>query len=459
MYEKQIRELNPSIPEDGRVSEYYKMQYIVPSVYGGWRPETLSWKQAVYLGANLSTEMPCMRLKGPDAVRLLNENTVNNFANMKIGSGRHTIFCSEKGNIITDGIALRFAEDEFGCFALQPMVTMLANSGRYKVEPIEVEPQDFLFQIAGPRSLETLGRAAKEDLHDIGFMRFRYVTIAGQRTRILRVGMAGTLAYEAHGGLKGAQDVYNAIWEAGQPYGIEKLGFRQYASNHHAESGYPQSGLHFLFAWADQPDLVAMFSGVVSTEAGAIGKTAPMSPMNVKPGGSLSDNINDYYRNPFELGWGKMVKFDHEFVGRKALEKIAADTNTYAPATLTWDPLDVCDITASFFRTDAEPYKELTFPQEIGNNFCGRAQYKVLNTEGKLVGKASNPVYTLYYRKEFSFATIEPAYNRPGAELTLVWGDPGDRKKNVRVRVDRYPLLDLTPNQEYDIENIPRYKG
>jgi vanillate/3-O-methylgallate O-demethylase len=38
-------------------------------------------------------------------------------------------------------------------------------------------------------------------------------------------------------------------------------------------------------------------------------------------GGSfVSDNIEDYYLNPWELGYGSFVKSDHEFHGREALE-------------------------------------------------------------------------------------------------------------------------------------------
>ena len=41
-------------------------------------------------------------------------------------------------------------------------------------------------------------------------------------------------------------------------------------------------------------------------------------------GGSFySNNIEDYYLTPYDLGYGPVVKFDHDFIGREALEKIA----------------------------------------------------------------------------------------------------------------------------------------
>lgn len=39
-------------------------------------------------------------------------------------------------------------------------------------------------------------------------------------------------------------------------------------------------------------------------------------------GGSMGTDIKWVYRNPVELGWSKMIKVDHDFVGRKALEDL-----------------------------------------------------------------------------------------------------------------------------------------
>ena len=42
-------------------------------------------------------------------------------------------------------------------------------------------------------------------------------------------------------------------------------------------------------------------------------------------GGSfVSDDIEDYYFTPWDLGYGGYVKFDHDFVGREALQERAA---------------------------------------------------------------------------------------------------------------------------------------
>ncbi len=58
-------------------------------------------------------------------------------------------------------------------------------------------------------------------------------------------------------------------------------------------------------------------------------------------GGSFySDDIGDYYLTPYDLGYGPFVKFDHDFVGRAALEKMAGNQKR-KKVTLVWNGEDV----------------------------------------------------------------------------------------------------------------------
>jgi glycine cleavage system aminomethyltransferase T len=450
MYKTTSIENNPSVPDDPRVIEFVKLrEFLKPTYYCGWIPETLSWKQTAYLSANLSAEMPCLYVKGPDALRLLNENCVNNFTKLAIGAARHAIMCSEKGHILCHGMVLRFSENNFGTYALQPLIVLLANSGKYKVEPISMDIYDFIYQVAGPKSLEILEQAAQEDLHDIKFSHFRDSQIAGHKVRITRIGMAGTLAYEVHGPLEISHEVYNTIYEAGKPLGMEKLGVIPYSSNH-TENGFPQSGMHFLYAWQESPELYEFLAGS--------GYSGPQR-LNIQLKGSLSNDVSDYYRNPIELGWESMIKFDHDFVGRKELEKIVASPHRQI-VTLVWNPEDIADVFASYFRTNDKPYKLIKFPRgDINENYWGSSQDRVMDQKGNTIGKSSSPVYTMYFRKLISLCSIEPEYTQIGKEVTVVWGNKDDRKKNIRATVERFPILDLVRNRDFDLETIPHFKN
>ena len=91
---------------------------------------------------------------------------------------------------------------------------------------VEIDPSPaYLTQIAGPTSLEALERAADESLRDIGFLRFRDVTIAGRTVELGRIGMSGNLAYEVRGPLEDGPEIYDAIFRAGRDLGIQRLGW------------------------------------------------------------------------------------------------------------------------------------------------------------------------------------------------------------------------------------------
>ena len=69
-------------------------------------------------------------------------------------------------------------------------------------------------------------------------------------------------------------------------------------------------------------------------------------------GGSfMSANIEDYYLTPHELGYGPIVKFDHDFVGRAALEAMPAPRRQ--KVTFVWNGDDVARALGTLFQPGA----------------------------------------------------------------------------------------------------------
>ena len=69
-------------------------------------------------------------------------------------------------------------------------------------------------------------------------------------------------------------------------------------------------------------------------------------------GGSFySENIEDYYLTPYDLGYGPIVKFDHDFIGREALEKIAKNRSG-TKVTLALITTDVMRAIGTMFQED-----------------------------------------------------------------------------------------------------------
>jgi glycine cleavage system aminomethyltransferase T len=440
--------LNLTVPFDPFVTDYTNFGgCAVVSTYNGWRSETKSWKESCYISANLSGLMAVHTVKGPDAVKMLNDNCVNNFTNMPVGAGCHGIMVTCKGHVIEHGLIIRVAEDEFDTYAFQPYINFCAERGNYDVTITANPMGDFIYQLAGPRSLEIVENAAQMDIHGLKFMRTCKGKIAGHEVRIIRMGMGGTLSYEIHGPQSASEDVYNKVIEVGKAYGIEKLGWLSYQCNH-TENGFPQIGQHFTYPFDEEEGF-----GEYQRKIGFL-----FDPLMLPTLGTLSDDIHDYYRNPFELGWGKMVKFDHDFNGREALEKIAAGPHRQV-VTLEWDSNDMIELFASNFAEGEEHFKQLQLPFDQKLNGFGNSQDKVLDKKGKLIGVSMQPIYTAYYKKVISLCVIEPEYLLEGTEVTILWGNKGDTIKEIHARVARYPYLDLVDNRSYDIESVPRYKG
>ncbi len=52
---------------------------------------------------------------------------------------------------------------------------------------------------------------------------------------------------------------------------------------------------------------------------------------------------------PYDLGYGRSVAFDHDFIGRAALERHAAEQKR-VKVTLVWNPEDVAAAVRSLFE-------------------------------------------------------------------------------------------------------------
>ena len=415
--------------------------------YTGWRDETMSWKTTCYIHGHLNPT-PTFVLRGPGALKLLSDTCVNSFAKFSIGGAKHAAMCNRSGQIMVHGMVLRLAEEEFITYWLAPWLPYLLqkDKGKYDVEGEDLTGKVFLFQIAGPRSLEVLEVATADDLHDIRFIRHRKSSIDGMEVNVLRIGMAGTLAYELHGRIDHARPVYRAVEKAGEPYGIRRLGIRAYMMNH-TENGFPQSYYHFPVAWGEDQDFVKY-----------LGQWGGLAKTGVRLRGSMGTDIQARYRNPVELGWANLIKFDHEFIGRAALETEVANPRRKM-VTLVWNTEDIIDVYASQFRP-GEPYRNMDDPNHFGFEVGDKTHALTLYADqvlkdGRLVGISSGRAYSYYYREMLSLCSIDVSYGDIGTEVVVLWGDPGTRQKEIRATVSRFPYLDENRNEAVDVSKIP----
>jgi glycine cleavage system aminomethyltransferase T len=137
-------------------------------------------------------------------------------------------------------------------------------------------------------------------------------------------------------------------------------------------------------------------------------------------GGSYeSADITDYYLTPWDLGYGSLVKFDHEFVGRAALETMASRPHR-RKVTLVWNGTDV----ARAFGTMAGGGDIVKYIDMPLANYATLPYDKVLKS-GQPAGISTYTGYSYNERAWVSLAMLDAAHSEIGTEVTLLWGESG----------------------------------
>ena len=153
------------------------------------------------------------------------------------------------------------------------------------------------------------------------------ITIAGHEVRALHHGMSGVPGLELFGPWDEGDEVKAAIVEAGEEFGLKQVGSRVYATNT-LESGWIPCPLPAVFTGDDMKAYREWLPADWYEGTGSLG------------GSYYSDDISDYYLTPYDLGYGGFVKFDHDFIGREALEKMRQSPKRQK-VTLAWHGEDV----------------------------------------------------------------------------------------------------------------------
>lgn len=398
-----------------------------------WYETCKSWAETCYIHAGISGDE--ITFQGKDAQAFLSKLCMNNISKWKNGKNKHLVMLDEEGLIAAHCLSMKDDDNTYRITAALPFAAMkLLETGAYDVK---MTMRDiFVFQFSGPKSLTIIEKLTNTNLHDLAFLQFRKVSIPGLNieVEVNRIGMSGTLAYEIRGLKEDGPNVYHAAYEIGKPMGLKRLGWRSYPVNH-AFGGYPQVTVSFESASYKDP------------------KVVEMSPANISYTGSVEpENLRARFRTPVEVGWQWMAKLDHDFIGRKALEKEMSNPQKMI-VSLIWNPEDILDVQASLYG-EGEPYKQMEYPCCVPG-MCGGHQDYVTTRDGKVIGLSSSAVYSSHHHKMISECTIDMKYAKECEEVIVKWGDYGKRIKDIRAVIAKFPLNDLVENKNYDISSCP----
>jgi vanillate/3-O-methylgallate O-demethylase len=417
----------------------------VPAEFSNWRDEQVAWRETCAL-FDQSHHMTDLTIRGPDVLRLLSAVGVNSFATFQPGKAKQLVVCNPNGYVIGDGILFFLAENELrlvGRPSAHNWVQYHGETGDYDVEfdrdeRTAVNPtgrrQLYRFQLQGPTAPQVLEKATGGELPEIKFFNLGELTIAGHRVRALHHGMSGAPGLELFGPWEESEDVRAAIVEAGEgDLGLHQVGSRVYATNT-LESGWIPCPLPAIFTGDSMKAYREWLPEKGYEATGSLG------------GSYYSDDIEDYYLTPHDLGYWGFVKFDHNFIGRDALEAMG-DEPKRRKVTLAWNGEDVAAAMGSLFeKGDAVKYIDLPL-----SNYSTWPNDRVL-LDGEMVGVSTFSGYSYNERSMLSLAAVDVDVEI-GTEVTLVWGEEdrgsakpvveGHRQAELRAVVSPCPYSEL----------------
>jgi glycine cleavage system aminomethyltransferase T len=392
---------------------------VVPSEYTNWRDEQQAWQKACVL-FNQSYHMTDMYVEGPDALKLLSDLGINTFKNFGPNKAKQFVPCSPEGYVIGDVILFGLEENLFnlvGRPSVHNWVKFNAETGGYNVKLTWDErssPQyspvlrkAYRYQVQGPNATKVMEKVTGQPVPEVKFFNMHEFTIAGKRVRALRHGMVGQPGFELFGPWAEGEAVKEAIVKAGEEFDLRLVGARAYSSNT-LESGWIPSPLPAIYT---SPKMKAYREWLPANTWEGVASL----------GGSFySDNIEDYYLTPYDLGYGSMVKFDHDFVGREALEKISKNPKR-TKVTLALNTADVMNAMGTMFEKGKRA-KYFDFPSAVYAIW----PYDQVTKNGNTIGISTWVGYSSNEGKMLTLAILDNEHAHNGNDVTFVWGEqPG----------------------------------
>lgn len=414
----------------------------VPTEFSNWRDEQRAWRETAIL-FDQSHHMPELFVSGPDAFRLLNSIGINSLANLDPSRAKQFIGCNHRGQMIGDCILYdlgdRSGEQTYELVSGMPLLNWVEYQARTGDWDVKVERDNntsdnptgrrinFRFQLDGPKAAAIFDEVVEGDTPEIKFFRTARVTIAGVDVLVLRHGMAGHNGVELSGPYEHGETVRAAILAAGARHGLRQGGTKAYFSTLYEQ------------AWVAYP-LPAVYTG---EDLRAYREWLPADGWEGKfsiAGSFVSNDIEDYYVTPHDLGYGHIVKFDHDFIGRAALEELAQNPPRKKMA-LVWNADDVLRIVGSLLEPGV-PYKYIDLPVADYGNMVQRDEVRAL--DGTFIGLSTYVGYSGNERKFISLALLDTEHATPGEEVTILWGEPDGGSRKPRVEVHQQTLVHAT---------------
>jgi aminomethyltransferase len=306
---------------------------------------------------------------GRDAARLLDRVVTRDVAKAKVGQVLYTCWCDHAGKVIDDGTVSRLGDTTFRLTAADPNLRWLTLNARGLDVAIEdVSESTAALALQGPNARAILQQLTDADLAGLRYFRVTSATIHGIPIAISRTGYTGDLGYELWVDAAQAVPLWDALIEAGTPYGVTPCGILAL-------------------------DMARIEAGLLLIEVDYISAHRAL--------------IERQMSSPFELSLGWTVALEKErFVGCDALraEASRAAAWRFVGLEVEWGALE-------------RLYAEVGLPPRLPTT-AWRVSVPVY-ADGRQVGYATSGCWSPLLKQYLALAHVEAAYAAPGTRVAM----------------------------------------
>jgi len=380
--------------------------YLIAYEYTRWWKESLALRTAAVVGD--WSWLNKTRVRGRDALRLMNYATVKDLSKQQIGQIVYTPMVSEEGKVAIEGLTWKLADDDY-IFTQSAGLKWLQYLGKKigaDVEITDVTPDYTCFALQGPKSTDVLETLTGESWRDMKFSRFRNLRILDTETMVGRQGVTGEVGYEfmMRTDTGRGHELWRRIREVGSDFGLRELGFKAQLVGH-TETGIATVIRDFLPARGTPDQLKRMMRHWMAPDELA----------------AIDWDIREQLCSPAELGWAYTINLQKPaFHGREALAREADRGGAQRRLMgLEWSSDDMAELYAAQFRdAPSAPPPDLPYGQF-------RVLFLKVLANGQPAGWASGYAYSPTMRRMLSLARLDRSIE-PGAKVQVVWGGFSD---------------------------------
>ncbi|BDC99654.1 glycine cleavage system aminomethyltransferase GcvT [Persicobacter psychrovividus] len=168
-------------------------------------------------------------LRGPKALDLIQRVTSNDASKLFDGKAQYSCLPNKDGGIVDDLLVYKLADEQYmlvvNASNIEKDWNWISSFNTEGVQMENISEGMSLFAVQGPKALELCQRITKRDLSQMDYYTFAMDTIGGvEDVLISATGYTGAGGFELYVMNEDAEELWEAIFEAGKDLGVKPIG-------------------------------------------------------------------------------------------------------------------------------------------------------------------------------------------------------------------------------------------